>query len=89
VSLGYTEDGSLHGSVLGEPKQSFELVFQNRDVAELNAAITWWTDRYPEKPFLYRDHIRGVLVPVQFVSTLRWESSGKCRIRYAFRIKEV
>jgi hypothetical protein len=89
VAVGFAEDGSIHGSVLGEPKHSFELVFKNRNVTELVAVIAFWRDRYPEKPFLYRDHIRGVSVPVYFNSALRWEAAGKCQISYAFRIKEV
>jgi hypothetical protein len=83
------EDGRRHGRAQGEPFKSYDLHFDNREQAELEAVLTWHKDRYPERPFLFNDADLSLYVAVVFDSDVRWQDLGECRFNYAFRCLET
>lgn len=69
----------------GLPYESFELKFANRDVTEINAAVAFWTEHYPQKRFIYLDKIRNARLVQYFDSDVNIEGDVTCSMDYAFR----
>lgn len=69
----------------GLPYESFELKFANRDLAEVNAAMAFWDEHYPQKRFIYMDKIRNIRLVQYFDSDVNVEGDVTCSMDYAFR----
>jgi hypothetical protein len=65
--------------------ESFELKFANRDLTEINAALAFWQEHYPQKRFIYMDKIRNIRSVQYFDSDVNIEGDVTCSMDYAFR----
>lgn len=83
------EDGRRHGRAQGASFKTYDLHFDSREQAELEAVLRWHHDRYPERPFLFNDADLSLYVAAVFDSDVRWQDMGECRFNYAFRILET
>lgn len=71
-----------------EPFESFELIFQNRNLAEHAAASDFWDEHHPDKRFIFTDAHRSVRKVVYFDSNISNEGNATCATTYSFRVIE-
>lgn len=71
-----------------EPFESFELIFQNRNLVELAAATDFWEEHHPDKRFIFTDAHRSIRKVVYFDSNISNEGNATCATTYSFRVIE-
>lgn len=68
--------------------EPFELAFQDRSLAELDAATAFWDEHHPDKRFIFTDQHRGVRKVVYFDSDVSFDANATCATTYSFRVIE-
>ncbi len=68
--------------------EQIPLLFNNRDLAEYNAARTFWDEHYPDKRFIYQDKIRNIRRVLYFDSALNAVGDASCALNYSFQTRE-
>jgi hypothetical protein len=80
------EDGVRKGRVKSARQRAYDLLFQNRELAEFQAALAFWERHYPASVFLFRDKVLNLDAAAYFDSALKHQANGDCDLSYSFRI---
>jgi len=89
VLIATAEDRTRTSRIKGAAFQSRDIVFRNKEVSELEQAITFWNANHPGVRFILEDKIRTKRIVAYFDSDLRWEADASCAIDITFRIVEA
>lgn len=68
-----------------EAFETHELVFQNRNLAELAAVQDFWDEHYPGKRFILTEAHRGIRLVMWFDSDIAHTADASCATTYTFR----
>ena len=79
------EDGKRKGRIKTSSQQAYDLIFQNRELAEYQAAQAFWEKYFPAGLFLFRDKVLGINGVGYFDSALKHQAHGDHEISYSFR----
>ncbi|HKX31982.1 MAG TPA: hypothetical protein VJ302_30120, partial [Blastocatellia bacterium] len=85
------EDGTRSSRVKnknGNPAQTYDLTFEDRDKTEFAAVRSFWNEHYPGKAFILTDSVQNLRVVCYFDSEVnrKWETD--CSMAYAFKVIE-
>lgn len=88
VLISKAEDGSRSTRIKRDAYEAFEFKFNNRSVAEAEAARAFVNLHYPGLRCIVTDALRSVRKVGYFDSDLNLEANGACQFSYSFRFQE-